>query len=362
MQRFGKETGIAAPGGKVTPPWYRIAYVVTQQSCTYNVPVKECPTIDNVRVGIDIVIVFMIREPSIFVEKLGAVKFDQLLSGAVDEGIRILVRSQRYDEVFLLTGNRAEMLVTHLNTKFKGLGVNFNNCTIQHVKLPDDLAQSLQNATKMKKEMEEKTRTHTFNMDAVQKNSLFTLDEVAKKNEQTIVAEQGRKKRAGLTREQQVVKAGEERQVKVIEIQQTTQVQLAEVKAQLQRTETDLARYRVEHISKAEADAEARRVQADIAFEKITVDAEAEKNRYMGDAQAIKLEASAEKETSKHLVQKRKFELDMREKQILNKLAAKGNFNLIGDHGDKMVDAVMSGKFSDPSGGAGGSGGWLSRK
>jgi regulator of protease activity HflC (stomatin/prohibitin superfamily) len=359
MQKFGKETGIAAPGGSVTPPWYRIAYIVTQQSCTYNAPIKECPTMDNVRVGVDIVIVFMIRDPVKFVEKLGAVKFDQLLSGAVDEGIRILVRSQRYHEVFLLTGNRAEVLITHLNNKFNGLGVNFNNCTIQHVELPGELAESLRSATTMKKQMDEKVRKQKYDIDEVEKKSKFTLDELAKKNEQTIVAEQGRKKRAGLSHERQVVKAGEERQVKVIEAQTITQVAIAEIKAQFERTETDLQRYRVEQISKAEADAEARRVQADIAYEKVTVDAEAEKNRYIGDAKAIRLEAEAEKETSKHLVQKRKFELDMREKQILNKLAAKGNFNLIGDHGDKMVDAVITGKFSEHEHSGETGGGWF---
>merc|ERR1719436_1429612 len=123
MQRFGKDVGIAPPGGAFRAPFYRIAYVVTQQSCTYNAPVKECPTSDNVRVGVDVVIVFMIRDPSAFVYKLGAVHFDQLLSGAVDEGIRLLVRQQTHQTVRTLRGNRADKMLTHLNKKFETSGV-----------------------------------------------------------------------------------------------------------------------------------------------------------------------------------------------------------------------------------------------
>jgi len=99
MQRFGKDVGLAPPGGSLKPPFYRIAYIVTQQSCTYNAPVLECPTSDNVRVSVDMVITFMIRDPSKFVYKLGAVHFDQLLTGAVDEGIRLLVRKQSHQTV-----------------------------------------------------------------------------------------------------------------------------------------------------------------------------------------------------------------------------------------------------------------------
>jgi len=190
------------------------------------------------------------------------------------------------------------------------------------------------------------------------------LEELKRKNEQTVVTEHGRKKRASLEHEEKVVKASQERQVAVIASQEKTSVQKAEANALLQRTSTEVQKHRVETISKAEAEAEAKRVQADIAFENTTLNAEAEKNKLVNDAEAIKLDAGAEKEASKHLIEKRKFELDLREKEILNKLAAKGNFNLIGEPGDKMVQAMMTGEFSSKdagSPGSGGGGGWFRR-
>jgi regulator of protease activity HflC (stomatin/prohibitin superfamily) len=349
MQRFGKALGVAPPGGSIKPPFYRIAYVVTQQSCTYNAPVKECPTSDNVRVGVDLVITFMIREPEDFVYKLGAVRFDQLLSGAVDEGIRILVRSQNHQTVWTLRGNRAEAILAHLKNKFEGTGVVFNNCTITSVTLPPSLQSSLQNTTELRKAMEKTVREQQYTIAEIRRTSDLDLEELKRKNEQSVVAEQGRKKRAALEKETMVVKAAEERQVAVIETKAKNEVMKAEATALLKRTESEVQRFRVETISKAEAEADAKRVQADIAYETSTLNAEAEKQKLCGDAEAIKMDAAAEAAASVHLVMKRKFELDLREKEILNKLATKGNFNLIGEPGDKMVDAVMTGNFSATS-------------
>lgn len=346
LQRFGQDCGIAPPGGSIRPPWFRIAYVVTQQSCTYNAPVKECPTSDNVRVSIDLVITFAIRQPQDFVYKLGAVRFDQLLSGAVDEGIRMLVRSQASQTVWTLRGTKADAILTHLNDKFEGTGVNFTNCTIMQVVLPKELRASLERTTEMRKAMEKTKREQEFELGEIKRKTEIELEELKRKNENTIVMEMGRKKRANLDHEEKLVQSSQLRQVAVIQCQEKTQVALAEATALLQRSKVQVQKERVEQISKAEAEAEAKRVQADVDFERATLNAEAEMKKLMNDGMAIKLDADAEREASKHLVQKRKFDLEIREKDILNKLASKGNFNLIGAPGDKMVDAMMTGNFS----------------
>jgi len=359
MQKFGKDIGKAEPGGRIRPPYYRVAYVVTQQACTYNAPVKECPTSDNVRVSIDVVLVFAIFNAVEFVYRLGAVKFDQLLSGAVDEGIRMLVRSQNHQEVWKLRGNRAEGILKHLNDKFNevGGGVRFSNCTITSVVLPSSLQSSLESTTEMRKAMDKAIREQEYNLGEIRRKSEMDLEELKRKNEQTVVMENGKKKRAGLDHEQQVVKANEERQVAVIEAQQKVQVQRTEADALLSRTRTDLERYRVETISKAEAEAEARRVQADIEFESTCMNAEADKQKLIGEAKAVEMDSGAEAAAARHLEKKRKHELDMREREILTKLASKANFNLIGEPGDKLVEAVMDGHLSTTD--AGGRGNWL---
>uniref|UniRef100_A0A7S1SFK6 Band 7 domain-containing protein n=1 Tax=Alexandrium catenella TaxID=2925 RepID=A0A7S1SFK6_ALECA len=343
MQRFGKDIGIAPPGGSVKPPFYRIAYIVTSQSCNYNAPVKECPTADNVRVGVDVHIVFNIQNPQDFVYKLGAVHFDQLLSGAVDEGIRVLVRAQTHQTVRMLRGNRADTLLSMLNKKFDDSGVKFQNCTITQVELPQSLEQSLEHTTELRKAMEKTKREHDFMMGEIQRKCDMDLEELNRKNEQTIVMEQGRKKRAELNHEQRLVKEEELTSTAMIEAQQRSKVGSMEVNAMLERTKVEVEQHRLETISRAEADAEARRVQADIDYEKALMTATAEKERLVGEAEAIRLDAQAEAESSQHLIHKRRHELTMREKDVLMQLASKTDYNLIGNPGDRLVDAMMSG-------------------
>lgn len=357
MQYFGKDIGVAQPGGSIKPPYYRVAYVVSQQSCTYNAPVKDCPTSDNVRVGVDVVIVFAIRDPQKFVYKLGAAHFDKLLSGAVDEGVRLLVRSQSHQGVRTLRGSRADALLTSLNNKFKDGGVTFSNCTITAVILPQSLEVSLEHTTELRKKMEKMNRDHEYHMGEIQRASALEVEELAKKSEQAIVMETGKKKRAELNLEQRMVKADEERSTAMIEAQTQGQVGKMEATSALERTKVNLERARVEAISKAEAEAEARRVQADIGFESSQMNAEAEKQRLLGQAEAIKLDAQAEAKASQHLTQKRKHELDMREKEVLKELAEKANYNLIGEPGDRLVDAIMTGHLTGNS--TKGSGSWF---
>jgi len=351
MQRFGRDVGIAPPGGSLKPPFYRIAYVVTQQSCTYNAPVLECPTSDNVRVSVDMVITFMIRDPSKFVYKLGAVHFDQLLSGAVDEGIRLLVRSQSHQTVRTLRGNRADSMLASLNEKFAESGVVFSNCTITAVVLPEALEQSLETTTSMRKAMEKTTREHEFEMGEIQRKSQLELEGLKRNHEQAIVKENGNKKMAELSREKGLVKCAELLSTATIEAEQQAQVLKMETTAKCERTKVEMQRARVEQISRAEADAEARRVQADIGYEKAQMTAEVEKQRFVGEAAAIRLDSQAEAKASQHLTHKRRHELEMREKEVIMRLAQKANYNLVGAPGDRLVDGMMQGSLA-PGGAA----------
>ena len=78
----GYPDGMAPPGIQMCKPWYNhVAYMVTQQSCTYNAPVKSCPTKDNVMVDCELTLVFAIGPDPVdvknFVYNLGALKFSK---------------------------------------------------------------------------------------------------------------------------------------------------------------------------------------------------------------------------------------------------------------------------------------------
>jgi len=165
--------------------------------------------------------------------------------------------------------------------------------------------------------------------------------------EQTLVAEQGRGARAELEFDQRKVKAEEDGRVALIDAEAKSQVMKLETQTQLTRTKVTLETVQVQENAKAkEYDCQTRH-HADLDAEVREIAANWQEQKMICEAEATKHEAAAEKEASRGLVQKRKHELDLREKEILGTLAETGNFNLVGNSGDKLVGAMMTGKLNN---------------
>jgi len=345
LQKFGQDIGEAKSGLHLVPSYVRIAYVVSNQACTYDAPVLNCPTADDVRVNIDVVLVFQIKDSGKFVYKLGAKNFDEFLTGTVNEAIRMLVRQQTHKDVYDLRGDRADMMLELLNKKFLETGVEFVDVKITSVWLPQALASSLEGTTMMDKAMEKLKRQSEFEMMQIKQESEMQIEEIKRRSEQVLVSESGRKRRAELEFEQRSVKAEEDARVALIEAEAKAEVMALEAKTQLNRTKTQLETYRVMEIAKAEADAAAEKIKAELEAEQESIKAGWQEEKMKCEAQATKHEASAEKEASRCLVAKRKHDLDLREKAILANLAETGDFNLVGSSGDQLISAMMSGKL-----------------
>jgi len=345
LQKFGKDIGEGTPGLHFYPAYYRIAYVVTRQSNTYDAPVQNCPTSDNVRVSIDVVLVFHISNAHDFIYRLGAKNFDEFLSGTVDEAIRMEVRKINHKDIYNLRGEKADYMLSLLNNKFGPAGVQFTSVKITSVWLPDKLAYNLEETTKMQKAMDKLRRQNTFEMMEIKLGCDMALEEIKRRSEQVLVSEQGRKKRAELEFEQRAVKAEEDGSVALIEAESKAEVDKMKAEAELKRTKTKLETYRIQELAKAESTANAMRVKADQEEEQAVIEATWKQEEMICEAGATKHDASAEKEASKCLAAKRKHELELREKSIMAGLAERGNFNLIGTSGDKIINAVMTGSL-----------------
>lgn len=337
--------GEIEPGLHWMPPYYRIAYVVSKQAATYDAPVALCPTSDDVRVNVDLVVVFSVCNPSEFIYRLGAANFDDFLHGAVDEGIRMLVRKESHKTVYSLRGDRADFMLEMLNDKFKNAGIKFTDVKVTTVWLPDELADSLENTTRYAKSKEKLERENEYEMLQIRQSSDMAIEEIKRKSEQVLVSEAGRKKRAELEFEQRSVKAEEDGRINMIEAETQVEVQKMAVLTQLSRTKTELETYRVTELAKADAQAAATKIKAEMDFEAATIEAGWQQEKMICDAEATKHEADAEALASKCLVAQRKHELSTREKTILAGLAAKGDFNLTGSAGDTIVGAMMSGNI-----------------
>jgi len=133
--------------------------------------------------------------------------------------------------------------------------------------------------------------------------------------------------------------------VALIEAESKAEVDKLKSEAELRRTKTKLETYRIQELAKAESAANALRIKADQEEEQAVIEATWKQEEMICEAGATKHDASAEKEASKCLAAKRKHELELREKSIMAGLAERGNFNLIGTSGDKIINAVMTGSL-----------------
>jgi regulator of protease activity HflC (stomatin/prohibitin superfamily) len=346
VQRFGKDIGEVPPGLNWLPAWYRIAYIVSKQSCTYDAPVLQCPTADDVRVAVDVVLVFAINDPTKFIYKLGAKNFDDFLSGTVDEAIRVMVRKETHATVYSLRGSGQDLMLKTLNEKFLESGVRFSDVKVTSVFLPDNLAECLETTTKLQVAMSRLVRQNEYEMLEIKLESEMAIEEIRRKCEQVLVAESGRKRRAELEFEQRSVKAEEDGRVILIQSEGKADAEEVEIKARKDRTKLQFETLQVTEVAKAQAAAGATKVEADHEQERALIEADYKQAEMEYEAGVLRAHASYEKDAYRLLVRKRRHEYELKEKQILAELAETGKFNLIGTSGDKMVQAMMSGTFS----------------
>jgi len=122
-------------------------------------------------------------------------------------------------------------------------------------------------------------------------------------------------------------------------------VEEMQAQTQMNRTKMLLETERVKEHARAEAASAEIKIHADLMEESSTIEAKAQEKEVLSNAEVIKLEAMAEKEATRNLAAKRKHELDLHEKRILLGLSEKGNFNLVGTSGDRLVNAMMTGSL-----------------
>ena len=120
-------------------------------SIRYNAPIKNCPTKDNVRVGVDISLTFKIGPDADdcmrFIYELGPSKLDEMLGAESEEAIRNFVHDVKLSGIQDIKGELAERLLGDLNDKFNLFGVFFENVQILQIRIPNELQRALSETT-----------------------------------------------------------------------------------------------------------------------------------------------------------------------------------------------------------------------
>eukprot|EP00824_Muranothrix_gubernata_P005760 TRINITY_DN17547_c0_g1_i1.p1 TRINITY_DN17547_c0_g1~~TRINITY_DN17547_c0_g1_i1.p1 ORF type:complete len:438 (+),score=115.86 TRINITY_DN17547_c0_g1_i1:92-1315(+) len=341
MQKWGADIDPLAPGFHWKMPWYRIAYLVTKQANTYNVPVLGCPTIDNVKVKVNLSLLFHINSARDFVYKLGAMRFDELLQAAAEEAVRCLVREQTMDKIYELRGARADEMLDDINDKFKEFGVHFSNATITEVELPGKLCKSLEKATTYDSRILHEVESHQFNMIEADNTAQRERRETEITNEMAFRELVAEKERALVDQEQKTLEASRKKDVDLLKAKEASEVMKIRAEGDRENSATRAEREVIEKKQKAESDASKKKHAADRESTVLRIQSDAQLRLTTDTSQTKLAEAEAEAQAVLMLEAKRSHDLELKRIQVLQEMGHGGRIYVSGQDAEKMIGSIL---------------------
>lgn len=345
-QKWHKDMGQLSPGVIwAWPSWFRVSHIVTRATITYNAPARNCPTADNVMVNVDLSLTFRIGPDAdaarSFVYRLGAHRFDELLSAEAEESIRGLVYGVTHDRVNDLREEFALGMLATLNSKVSPYGVQIMNVKITDVKLPNVLQVRLERTTAFKTKMGELEKTFENRVRVLEDEATKELETIRKTNARKIQEIVAERKRYEIERRELEERAKGDARVQ--EVNAMTEADVA-----LKKAHGDEVVAKV----KARQNAEALLKNTQVECQKLKIEAEQKANVMIKNSEAtLKVaesqaasmiaRAEAEAEGAEALAEKRRYELEWARLEVLKKIAKNGRKFITGAKGEQILNDLV---------------------
>eukprot|EP00485_Elphidium_margaritaceum_P023908 CAMPEP_0202712330 /NCGR_PEP_ID=MMETSP1385-20130828/37948_1 /ASSEMBLY_ACC=CAM_ASM_000861 /TAXON_ID=933848 /ORGANISM="Elphidium margaritaceum" /LENGTH=422 /DNA_ID=CAMNT_0049372333 /DNA_START=54 /DNA_END=1322 /DNA_ORIENTATION=+ len=345
----GYPDGLAPPGIQMCKPWYNhVAYMVTQQSCTYNAPVKSCPTKDNVMVDCELTLVFAIgpnpADVKKFVYNLGALKFNEFLAAECEEAIRQLIRVTPLSDVYELRGSSSvhvQNVLKVLDEKFKEFGVTFSKAAITDVVLNNELRKILQGTTEFRTKIRELDKEHEHNMKLITYDFQRNLSEKERLYDRRLQDIEADINVALVNRKKEVVNAESRREVAVTKQQETAAVNKKRAESELNVAQAKAEQENAKLLAVATSNAESARIKVDKETEVAIFESEQLIKVAENKATALKTEAKAEGDAAESLKVIREHNLEMAKLEVQESIAKRAKIVISGDQGDALINSIL---------------------
>lgn len=354
QQTWFADMGAAPTGFKmIWMGWNRISHIVTRKGISYNHPVADCPTIDNVMVRIDLSLNFQIgpdlEDAQKFVYTLGATRLDEMLGAETEEAIRALVNKVPVMKVLDLREEFTVAMKNGLNSTMNLYGVVINNVKITHVQLPASLEKTLQSRTSFETQMEEQQKKHVAQMQKMNDDARQTLEMIKKNNKRLTQDLRAECERALISRDEKLSAVQNAKHVKVVSANSEAEVREIKAKSKKSVSENDAQKHATELVIRIKADCDSNRVAADQDFKSRKVRAEAKLSVAQNAAKEIDADADAERQAAVELSALRDYQVQALRMNVLTGLAATTNMVFTGDTGEGVLEMLAPGGKRDLS-------------
>jgi len=339
---------LAEPGLKCAPAFTQIKYCVTKQSCTYEAPVKSCPTVDNVMVDCELTLVFQIGpDPEgvrNFVYKLGAVRFNEFLSAAVDEAMRQLVRGQKLENVLELRGSSqagVRRVMESLNDKFKDFGVRFLRAVIKEVRLGSMLEKLMEETTNFRTKIKDIEKEHEVQMKKVNYDYEQRRAEIDRDYDRRLQDIENDMNVALIDRKKLKIAAESKKEVNITKANENRSVQRLKAQADLDVSTLQGKETNEALLAKVNSKAEAEKIAAERDCQVRIAESEAMVKVAEDNAEALRTEAIAEGKAAASLKTVREWELQMAKLEVSELMARKSKIVISGENGDRLLGSWL---------------------
>lgn len=276
-----------------------------------------------------------------FVYRLGAHRFDELLSGEAEESIRGLVYGVTHDRVNDLREEFAMGMLSTLNAKMNAYGVQIRNVKITDVKLPAILQERLERTTAFKTKMGELEKTFENRVRVLEDEATKKLETIRKSNARKIQEIAAERKRYEIERQEMQDRAQGEARVQ--QVQAKSQAEVALKKSQGEEVVAKV---------NARQNAETLLKKTQITCQKLKLEAKQKANVMMKESEAslkvaesqaasMMARAEAEAEGAEALAEKRRYELEWARLEVLKKIAKNGRKLITGKKGEQILNDLV---------------------
>ncbi len=242
ITKHGRSVEVKEAGWFCALPCTRIQYLVTMQSIVYDLPVKACPTIDNIFVEIDVTVVFKIKSGDEgvrnFVYHISVNQFNEQLEAALTERMRVLARTKTHLEIYQIKGkDHTGDILEFLNNMFADKGIEFQRVIITNVRLPADIAGPLDQKAQFASMNEYERTRHEFDLLVINHEEDLELRKQKKGEERDQTNEQFQNELALEERKLELINADGEKQVQEINEKKIAEVKKIQAESELRAQE-----------------------------------------------------------------------------------------------------------------------------
>merc|ERR1719384_2795953 len=346
----GKHLDIWQPGFHFAPPWYSITHMVGLQNFVYDTPVKECPTLDNVMVTIDMTLVFHVRPDDAtilkFAFRLGPEGLDGMLQQVQQDSVRAMVRQRKYNEIYdLMNAAHDEALVgtmRELNQSFVDYGIEITAMAVTNVHLPQGIAEDMSQATVYHNQDEYHKLNQQHQLLVIENEEKEKKERQAMKEKLEQYEAECKKRLAAEHAKLGLIKAETKKILAEIREQENADVLKIEADSKLQvstidrEKEVQLSEIR----ARGQAGGEQLRVEARAHVLQTLAAADASVAKLKGEATTVI--ASAENSAVEGLASKRKFDQKMRQLNVIQGLSQNTDVSISGTSKDNYVAQLLA--------------------